>query len=122
MRPPPSATCTVSVKTLPDELSKSSVLASPYVPVQHVTADVSVTRPEAPSTWKRDAPLPPVMEKVRLAHLEKGVSGSEATSAPPPAPPLHESAVPGGELLKSVCSCTRHACAAIVGYSFTSVT
>ena len=57
-----------------------------------------------------------------MAHLDSGVSGSLATSAPPAAPPLQLTAVPGGALLKSVCSCTVQACAAMSGASFTSVT
>ena len=119
-RPPPSVTCTTSEKELA-LASKSSVLASPYAPEQHVTPLESVSRPEAPPISNRDWPEPPVMAKVRLAHLDSGVSGSLAVSAPP-ATPLQLTAVPGGALLKSVCSCTLQACARMTGSSFTSVT
>jgi hypothetical protein len=110
---------TVTVRVYELLVSKLRVLLESEGPVQHVTALVKLIKPVDGFTKKRPALLPPVIEYVKLAHNEKAVSGSDASTGPLP---LHWTIVPGGALLYRVCSCTVQVCAEITGFSFTSVT
>jgi hypothetical protein len=60
--------------------------------------------PDTASIEKRDQKLEEgEIEKLALAHCDMGALGSLVA---PPATPLQLTKVPGGELLKIVCSCT----------------
>ncbi len=89
---------TVTLRTYKLLVSKFKLLSDLVKTVQYVTAFVSEITPVEGLIVKRPAELPPVSEKDSVAHVEPGMSGSEATTAPP-ITPLQDTSVPGGALL-----------------------